>query len=263
MGFLKKSLRNSGGPNQDPGVNSDDEDDFDGDLGDDDMFRFDALSHRSSGNSLNVSENMGVVSKTSTPLSGSIENLGVGNNDLLRNFGQVRKGLASGSQSPLVTNSRTLSNTLPRKSTPSSSSILEDQKPEGSSSVLDEWEQKLLGKKSAVPYISPNNQAAKSETLSIQSSTHSSRSNTLERQKVKSTLPTNVLPLPTHEETPNGHKKKIIPVGSDFEGSPSPEFPGSPSETPKMVSELEENKKNKKMNFKWKSSVKSLVDTGR
>ena len=153
------------------------------------------MSHRSSGNSLNVSENMGVVSKTSTPLSGSIENLGVGNNDLLRNFGQVRKGLASGSQSPLVTNSRTLSNTLPRKSTPSSSSILEDQKPEGSSSVLDEWEQKLLGKKSAVPYISPNNQAAKSETLSIQSSTHSSRSNTLERQKVKSTLPTNVLPL--------------------------------------------------------------------
>lgn len=73
---------------------------------------------------------MGVVSKTSTPLSGSIENLGVGNNELFRNFGQARKGLASGSQSPLVTNSRTLSNTLPRKSTPSSS-ILEDQKTEG------------------------------------------------------------------------------------------------------------------------------------
>ena len=36
--FLKKSLRNSG-PNRDPGVNSDDEDDFEGDLGDDDMFR--------------------------------------------------------------------------------------------------------------------------------------------------------------------------------------------------------------------------------
>ena len=49
-------------------------------------FRFDALSHRSSGNSLNVSENMGVVSKTSTPLSGSLENLGGG--ELLRkNFG--------------------------------------------------------------------------------------------------------------------------------------------------------------------------------
>ena len=50
------------------------------------FFRFDALSHRSSGNSLNVSENMGVVSKTSTPLSGSLENLGGG--ELLRkNFG--------------------------------------------------------------------------------------------------------------------------------------------------------------------------------
>ena len=182
------------------------------------------MSHRSSGNSLNVSENLGVVSKTSTPLSGSLENLGGGNNELLRkNFGTNRKGLASGSQSPLVTNSRTLSNTLPRKNTPSSS-ILEDQNTEGkevvflgqkqehllssapffigSTSVLDDWEQKLLGKKSAVPYISPNNQAAKSETLSIQSSTHSSRSNTLERQKVKST-PANVLPLPTHEVTQN------------------------------------------------------------
>ena len=80
------------------------------------------MSHRSSGNSLNVSENLGVVSKTSTPLSGSLENIGGG--ELLRkNFG-TRKGLASGSQSPLVTNSRNLSNTLPRKSTPSSN--LED-----------------------------------------------------------------------------------------------------------------------------------------
>ena len=85
--------------------------------------RFDALSHRSSGNSLNVSENLGVVSKTSTPLSGSLENIGGG--ELLRkNFG-TRKGLASGSQSPLVTNSRNLSNTLPRKNTPSSN--LEDK----------------------------------------------------------------------------------------------------------------------------------------
>ena len=64
------------------------------------------------------------------------------------------------------------------------------------------------------------------------------------------------------KETPNGHKKKIIPVGSDFEGSPSPDFPSSPSETPKMpVMELEENKKNKKMNFKWKSSVSKFSVT--
>ena len=37
--FLKKSLtRNQ--PNHDPGVNSDDEDDFEGELGEDDMFRY-------------------------------------------------------------------------------------------------------------------------------------------------------------------------------------------------------------------------------
>ena len=45
-------------------------------------FRFDALSHRSSGSSLNVANNLGTVSKTSTPLSGSLENLGGG--ELLR-----------------------------------------------------------------------------------------------------------------------------------------------------------------------------------
>ena len=42
-----------------------------------------------------------------------------------------------------VSNSRTLSNTLPRKK--SSETYSE-------SPVLDDWEQKLLGKKSVVPY---------------------------------------------------------------------------------------------------------------
>ena len=77
---------------------------------------------------------------------------------------------------------------------------------------------------------------------------------------VKKTPFANLSFLKLLKETPNGHKKKIIPVGSDFEGSPSPEFPSSPSETPKMVSELEENKKNKKMNFKWKSSVSKFYN---
>jgi len=281
--FLKKSLtRNQ--PNHDPGVNSDDEDDFEGELGEDDMFRFDALSHRSSGTSLNVSENLGVVSKTSTPLSGSLENLGGG--ELLRkNFNVntnhsstgsgsgVRRGLASGSQSPLVTNSRTLSSTLPRKNV--------KENDVAAMSTLDDWEQKLLGKKSAVPYVSPGLTAStttpsvKSETLSIQSSNHSSRSNTLERNRKEaksssSIITSGLATLPTHQETPNGQKKKIIPVGSDFdeEMSPSPEFPHSPVDTQHIESVLEEAEKanihkNKKMNFKWKSSVKSLVKTGR
>ena len=133
--------------------------------------RFDALSHRSSGNSINVSDNMGVVSKTSTPLSGSFENMGVANfGGVADNFKKIQsgrgRGLAGGSQSPLgkfwckqksffflqiffkffsfsVSNSRTLSNTLPRKK--SSETYSE-------SPVLDDWEQKLLGKKSVVPY---------------------------------------------------------------------------------------------------------------
>ena len=173
------------------------------------------MSHRSSGTSLNVSENLGVVSKASTPLDGSLENLGGG--ELLRkNFGGnnngsgsgvvgggVRRGLASGSQSPLVTNSRTLSSTLPRKN-------VKDNQDVAAISTLDDWEQKLLGKKSAVPYVSPTTAATassvKSETLSIQSSNHSSRSNTLERNRKEAkssapVIPSNLATLPTHQVT--------------------------------------------------------------
>merc|ERR1719510_429852 len=222
------------------------------------MFRFDALSHRSSGNSINVSDNMGVVSNTSTPVSGSFENMGVTTNlsnvadNINKKIQSGRgRGLAGGSQSPLVSNSRNLSNTLPRKK--SSENYSE-------SPVLDDWEQKLLGKKSVVPYSGNSGNSAKSETLSLQSSTHSSRSNTLERPNKPNKEPGMQSRLPTHEETPNGQKKKIIPVGSDFEGSPSPEFPSSPAESPKIEpnhGETEDKKSKKSLNFhnKWKSSV--------
>ena len=63
----------------------------------------------------------------------------------------------------------------------------------------------LLGKKSAVPYLSPATAtpSVKSETLSIQSSNHSSRSNTLERNRketkssVNAVIPSNLATLPT------------------------------------------------------------------
>jgi hypothetical protein len=149
---------------------------------------------------MNVSENMGVVSKNSTPLSGSLENIGGG--ELLRKtFGTPgRRGLAAGSQSPLVNNSRTLSSTLPRKNVSNSTPP-----------VLDEWEQKLLGKKGLVPYVSPsgnssggqqNSSSGNGDTLSLQSSNHSSRSNTLERQRhsTKDTVGiSRAATLPTHE----------------------------------------------------------------
>lgn len=66
------------------------------------------MSHRSSGNSLNVSENMGVVSKTSTPLSGSLENLGGG--ELLRkNFGGAN---STSSQRCVLKEFRSMTNSL-------------------------------------------------------------------------------------------------------------------------------------------------------
>ena len=51
-------------------------------------YRFDALSHRSSRSSINVAkvDNLGTVSNTSTPLSGSLENIGGG--EVLRKIGE-------------------------------------------------------------------------------------------------------------------------------------------------------------------------------
>ena len=51
--------------------------------------RFDALSHRSSRSSINVAkvDNLGTVSNTSTPLSGSLENIG-GGGEVIRKIGR-------------------------------------------------------------------------------------------------------------------------------------------------------------------------------
>jgi len=225
------SLR-SRGRNLDPGVNSEDEDD--------DMFKFDALSHGSSGSSLNMKggvDNMGTVSKTSTPLTGSLENLGGG--ELLRRTpGQARRGgggaFAPPQDSPLVLSEQAASSKQPKVPT------TED---------MDEWELKLLGKK-GVPYTaSTTDFKSQRDNLSLISgmslnsggggggggggaigvnvSATSSRTNTLERpSRLVSQSGTTLMPM----HTPSGHKKKIIPVHSDFESSPSPEdCPSSPN----------------------------------
>merc|ERR1712029_606906 len=122
---------------------------------------------------------------------------------------------------------------------------------------MDDWELKLLGKKGQ-PFT-PSEFKSQRDNLSIISgmssingstgagnqggagnggnagcnislagsngqnghSATSSRNNTLER-------PTRLLP----QQTPSGHKKKIIPVHSDFESSPSPEdSPSSPTDS--------------------------------
>ena len=63
--FFDKSRNNR--PNEDPGVNSDDEDD---------MFQFEPLSHRSSQSSL-ATGRLGAVSAVVTPCQGSIESLAI------------------------------------------------------------------------------------------------------------------------------------------------------------------------------------------
>jgi len=93
----------------------------------------------------------------------------------------------------------------------------------------------------------------------------SSRTNTLERPSR--------LNMP--QQTPSGHKKKIIPVQSDFESSPSPEdSPSSPSEsrdnspvkefvnrpTPPVIEE--ENKKKKLLGKFTKTSLRGMNRSG-
>lgn len=128
--------KGSGRKNRDPGVQSDDEED--------DMFKFDALSHRSSGSSLNVG-NMGMVSKTSTPMSGSLEKIvegGKDGNDLLRRSAFGTPVNARKDQAAAVTPTST-----PR----SSRGMMMDTRKKSNTNepVMDEWEAKLLGKRSA------------------------------------------------------------------------------------------------------------------
>eukprot|EP00095_Tigriopus_kingsejongensis_P002153 maker-scaffold248_size238799-snap-gene-1.26 protein:Tk02153 transcript:maker-scaffold248_size238799-snap-gene-1.26-mRNA-1 annotation:"rab11 family-interacting protein 1" len=191
--------------NRDPGVESDDEDD---------MFKFDALSHRSSGSSLNVG-NLGLVSKTSTPISGSLENMG-GNNTLSSASTDLyRKSFGTPSS-----NRR---DTVSPLSTPTTSRSILMQGPAkplrgADEPVLDEWEAKLLGKK-GVPFKSSSNTNSH-DTVSIVS--QGSQNSFSAIQEKSSTHPSQSRALTPTQETPTG-RKKIIPVGSDFESSPSPE----------------------------------------
>ncbi|XP_059090359.1 rab11 family-interacting protein 1-like isoform X3 [Tigriopus californicus] len=267
--------------NRDPGVESDDEDD---------MFKFDALSHRSSGSSLNVG-NLGLVSKTSTPNSASMENVnGVStlsptSNDLYRkSFGTPnsnRKDTVSPLSTP--TTSRSILMQGPAKSLRSS----------GPEPVLDEWEAKLLGKK-GVPYQGSSRPTSHDAMSLVSQGSQNSFSAIGDKS---STLPhdssNRSRALTPPQETPSG-RKKIIPVGSDFESSPSPESPRSTFETPNVsrnsssvskneshhsvsrnsssVSKstpdpgpdsLDEEKKRKSIGLKVKTGYKSLVDAGR
>jgi len=204
------------GPNEDPGVNSDDEDD---------MFQFDTLSNKSSMSSLNTVNKLGIVSATSTPVNGSLENLtpigGLG-------------GLAA--RNSFKINDRQQSNRL-------SSQEISSLPPANVQPVLDDWEAKLLGKKTSQQQV-----VKEEDNVSVYSLTDRERTTSVTSQV---TIQDNWMPepsphltrdvttdkgsmssLPTYREAmdkPNtGTKKMIIPVQSDSESSPSPD--SSPSE---------------------------------
>ncbi|CAB4063372.1 RAB11FIP1_2_5 [Lepeophtheirus salmonis] len=136
LGTRDSFARNSGGgfSNRDPGVNSDEDEEEENQCEvndiipeEEDMFRFDQLSYKSSGSSLNVGPKQNlVVSKNTTPITGSLEKIF---KRVLLVVEEAQKDLY-----PAVVNSKTIKEESP---------------------VLDEWEAKLLGKKKnkgAVPY---------------------------------------------------------------------------------------------------------------
>ncbi|XP_040565696.1 uncharacterized protein Rip11 isoform X1 [Lepeophtheirus salmonis] len=275
LGTRDSFARNSGGgfSNRDPGVNSDEDEEEENQCEvndiipeEEDMFRFDQLSYKSSGSSLNVGPKQNlVVSKNTTPITGSLENIqegivgGGGSTEVRRSF-QERKNksatlgrLSQRDLYPAVVNTKTIKEESP---------------------VLDEWEAKLLGKKGAVPY--QNNKKDEddfNDTISLsQISQTSLTSSTFDKPRSSLTTPitekklvSSLKPLPLDgalsksyeeyigrwkdhtkeqkrnknilsnaieiwkapEKTPSG-RKKIIPVPSDFESSTSPDSPSSP-----------------------------------
>merc|ERR1719259_1110357 len=215
---------------------------------------------------------LGTVSNTSTPLSGSLENLGGG--ELLRKTHTPTQPRRSGRFAPNQDSPLVLSDQRNTDAVKPKVPTTED---------MDDWELKLLGKK-GVPFT-PSEFKSQRDNLSMISgmssansgggnggasvggggnlSAANSRTNTLER-------PTRLLP----QQTPSGHKKKIIPVHSDFESSPSPEdSPSSPSDSrdnspvkefvnrPSPVIE-EESKKKKILGKFTKTSIRGMSRSG-
>jgi len=213
--FFDKPRNNQ--PNEDPGVNSDDEDD---------MFQFEPLSHRSSQSSL-ATGRLGIVSAVATPCQGSIESLNIQPGKPVETDGElfgVRNAKLLGNKTKSHSNDTTHLNndgqnieTSGHDETLSSSSFqprasTQLSKVESQVTALDTWtanaedEQDLTGSMSSLPSY---NEAMKRDVSYPES-------------KDNAKLFT---------------KKKIIPVVSDSsESSPSPEEPSTPIDSPQPSS---------------------------
>ncbi|CAB4063373.1 RAB11FIP1_2_5 [Lepeophtheirus salmonis] len=240
LGTRDSFARNSGGgfSNRDPGVNSDEDEEEENQCEvndiipeEEDMFRFDQLSYKSSGSSLNVGPKQNlVVSKNTTPITGSLEKIF---KRVLLVVEEAQKDLY-----PAVVNSKTIKEESP---------------------VLDEWEAKLLGKKKnkgAVPY--QNNKKDEddfNDTISLsQISQTSLTSSTFDKPRSSLT-------------TPITEKKlvfilKTLTLG--YSKWKEEDHTRKPSKGGVENEEFEEKKKKSSSGLKkLKSSYRSLVDSGK
>jgi len=172
LGVLREHVghnEDEGAANEDPGVNSDNEEE--------DEFKFETISQPSPAPSISRREAGGELSQ----------------------IGRTQQ------ETPSASSSR--SSTISRPNPPTTLSVSRTSSGRSRKEENQEWDAKLLGK--------PAKEEAKEDG----------------KPKVKGSQSS----LPSYNEaTEEPSKKKIIPVQSDFESSPSPEDPSSPLQSPPL-----------------------------
>jgi len=192
--------------NEDPGVNSDDEDD---------MFQFDTLSHRSSLSSLGTNK-LGTVSAVSTPLQGSMENLTVQSTNRGGDNNSTTPSLLNEWEAKLLGQKKGLHVSPAHDETISMSSIQS-----GISSHLSYDASQVTTQDTSSPNTRQETKEYKGSMSSLPS--YHEVMNTESNMKGKPKVP---------EE--KFSKKKIIPVQSDSSES-SPEEPSTPVDSPQPL----------------------------
>jgi len=194
--------------NEDPGVNSDDEDD---------MFQFDTLSHRSSLSSLGTIK-LGTVSTVSTPLQGSMENLAIQSPKRVGDNHTATSGFLNEWEAKLLGQKKGLHVAPAHDDTISMSSIMS-----GNNSHLSSAASQLTTQDTWTPYTKQETKEYKGSLSSLPSYHEAMSTDSKMKEKPKETAE-KIL------------KKKIIPVHSDSsESSPSPEEPSTPVDSPKPL----------------------------
>jgi len=198
-------------PNEDPGVNSDDEDD---------MFQFDTLSYQSSHSSLATSK-LGTVSTVNTPLQGSLErgNQQIAPSDRLGDWETKLLGYKTGLHvAPAHDDALSMTSILSASS---------------NATTLDTWtpyRQYDRESETAFPTNTKLDKKEHSEQNSDEMSSLPSYNEVMDNvSKGKERK--------SFQKEGKNFKKKIIPVVSDSsESSPSPEEPSSPVGSPRSGS---------------------------